>query len=65
MKDNSVFKNDASMSGQLPRVCLSCYERGKVGLAHWRSGKKKHTSRLRRRILDKIVIAESLGDVID
>jgi hypothetical protein len=70
-----LFKNDQSMSGSTrwPQVWRngglwrtgeypSCFERGKVGQARWRSSKKAHTHRLRRRIHDKAVIAEGLHE---
>lgn len=63
----TVFKNDSSMDGTLPRPherpC--CAERGKVGHAHWRSGKKRHTNRLRRRIDDKAVVVASLEEIAE
>jgi len=60
----TIFKNDASMDGALPRPCERpcCAERGKVGHAHWRSGKKRHTNRLRRRIDDKAVVVAGLEE---
>jgi len=51
---------DRSMDSKLPRERMSCFERGKVGFAHWRSSKKRHTNRMRRRIAEKDAIRESL-----
>ena len=65
-----IFKNDQSMAGtSLPKtrypLTTHDHERGKVGWAHWRSMKKKSTSRLRRRVHDKAVIAEELDQEIE
>ena len=70
-----LFKNDQSMSGYCPITgrkgrsglwrtghAPSCFERGRVGQARWRSSKKAHTHRLRRRIHDKAVIDEGLAE---
>jgi len=64
------FKNDQSMRGSrmygrtLWRTgwVPSCFERGKVGQARWRSSKKAHTHRLRRRVHDQAVIEEGLDE---
>lgn len=64
MRRNSPKVPENSMSGKLPRPheFCSCTERGKVGVAYWRKGKKVHTSRLRRRINDKVAISSSLEE---
>ncbi len=37
-------------------------ERGKVGYAHWRSTKKRHTHRVHRRTQNKLSIDEGLEE---
>lgn len=60
-------KIDPSMSGkELPKTRdLAPFdrERGKVGWARWRSGKKKGTSRRRRRVLEKRVIEDEKANL--
>lgn len=62
-----MSKRDPSMSGNdLPSVRPGSWiitfdkERGRVGWAHWRAGKKRGAARYRRRILNRLAIQDQL-----